>query len=605
MVFRQIFHLLSATLVFALPQTIQADPVQITHPTLLSEISLSEGAKLTLLFNEFFEEMQKDSPEFATFAGITKDYNGFWTDHSEAAYQGRYLKAKDQLEQLNAIQRQVLSEFNQLNYDLLKKGINDYLESSLYQTQCLSVDHLSGIPLEVESILMMMPKTTEQDYENILSRLSNIPVLIDQTINLLSTGIEKGITQPGIVLRKLPHSIIRMIPSVCEKSVFFQPFAVFPNSISLAKQKELADRALNEISEKVYPAYTKLHSYLVDNYIPACRETIGASDLPNGQDFYRYCIRRHTTTELSPIEIHEIGLHEVERITHEMYSILEEINFPGTMADYFTYLNTSSEFFYSDAESLLQGYKNITSDIDTKLSLLFGRFPKLSYEIVPVPEFSQEGQIGAYYMPGSLDTGRPGRFFVNTYDLNSRPKWNMESLALHEAVPGHHFQISLAQEIHDLPQFRKYSNYTAYIEGWGLYSEGLGYELGLYRSPDTRFGRLIEEIWRAVRLVVDTGMHALGWSRDEAIHYMKKRTGLSEREVITEIDRYIVWPGQALAYKIGEMSIKKWRQEALQVLGVSFDIREFHDRLLEKGALPLDICEKQIHTWINSKLELK
>lgn len=602
MIFKKIFQVLTMTcLVLVSSQAGQLQASKIPS----SEEMLSERKNLLELFDHFFDQMQENSPEFATFVGIKKDYNGSWTDHSDHAYRERYHMAWHHLSQLHAIEKEMLSDFDLLNYHLLEKGINDYLEGYIFHTQYLSVDHLSGIPLEVESVLAMMPKTDEQAYEDILSRLSKIPVLIDQTIDLLVDGVKKGMTQPKIVLEKLPRSIIRMIPPTYENSVFFQPFVEFPDSITPSKRRELIDQAYKIISEKVYPAYSKFHTYLVEEYIPFCRETIGASDLPNGKAYYQYCVKRHTTTELSPLEIYNIGLSEVKRITDEMRLILKEIDFPGEIEDYFTYLNTSPEFFYSDEESLIQGYKDITAHIDSKLPLLFGRLPKLPYEIVPVPKFSQEGQIGAYYMPGSLDTGRPGRFFVNTFDLNSRPKWSMESLALHEAVPGHHFQISLAQEIQGLPQFRKYSNYTAYIEGWGLYSEGLGHELGLYQSPDTRFGRLIEEIWRAVRLVVDTGIHAFGWSRDEAIAFMQGKTGLSEREATTEIDRYIVWPGQALAYKIGEMSIKKWRQEAEQALGASFDIREFHDMLLEKGALPLKICEDQIHFWIDSKLPEK
>jgi prolyl oligopeptidase len=333
-----------------------------------------------------------------------------------------------------------------------------------------------------------------------------------------------------------------------------------------------------------------------------CRETFGVSDLPNGKAFYQYCVKKHTTTDLDPLEIHQIGLKEVERIQGEMQTILDTIQFPGTMDDYFTFLQETPEFYYSDPVSLIEGYKTITRHIESQLHLLFCHMPKLSLEILPIPEFAQVNQIGAYYMPGSMDTGRPGRFYANTYDLNSRPKWQMETLALHEGIPGHHFQISIAQEIEGIPAFRKYISYTAYIEGWGLYSESLGRELGLDKTPENQFGRLIDEIWRAVRLVVDTGIHAFGWSRDDAIAYMKQKTGISQREVMTEIDRYMVMPGQALAYKIGELSIKRWRKEAQEVLGDQFDIRAFHDMLLEKGALPLDVCEKFVYAWIEQMM---
>lgn len=578
-------------------------PICGTHLLEKSEISRESPSQLLHKnLEEFFEEMQQYCPEFATYVGNTKALNGLWTDHSEEGYSQRYQLVLKRLESLSLVDREQLSFVDKLNYDLLKKDLKDSSEDFQFQIYYMPLDQLGGIPLDVPSTLMMMPKENFEDYEAILMRLSGIPVLIDQTIDLLKKGIEKGLVQPQIALRTLPGNISKMIPLSYDKSVFFQPFTTFPVEISIDQQKVLANRALKLISREVYPAYTKLLAYLEKEYIPSCRETIGIGDLPNGKALYEFNVRRHTTTHLTPQEIHEIGLKEVARIQLEMQKILDETHFSGNIADYFEYLNTSLEFFYTEPESLIEGYKTITSYIDGQLPLLFSRLPKLPYEVLPVPSFLEEGQVGAYYMRGSLATGRPGRFYANTYDIGSRPKWQMESLSLHEAVPGHHFQISLAQEIEDLPEFRKYNNYTAYIEGWGLYSESLGQELGLYKTPSAQFGRLIEEIWRAVRLVVDTGMHSLGWTRDESIGYMMEKTGMSEREVVTEIDRYIVWPGQALAYKIGELSIQQWRREAQEVLKNAFDIKAFHDMLLEQGALPLDICEEYVHNWIEKQI---
>lgn len=597
MFFRQMFHIIAALSCVGIP----LQSMEFLEPSIIMGPDVSASERLSNLFDQFFQDMQKLHPEFGTYTGLSKAYNGIWTDHTEDGYFSRYRFHEECLNTLHSIDKQALSLTEQLNYELFEMDLNSVLESYVYETFYMPVDQLSGIPMDVESTLGMMPKVSEEDYGNMISRLSAIPDLIDQTIALLNGGLDKGVTPPQVALRSLPESIAKMTPSSIANSVFFQPFQSFPESFEKALQDQLTGQALSIIEELVYPAYRKLYDYLVGVYLPGCRQTIGASDLPNGANYYRYCVKKHTTTHLSPLEIHQIGLDEVDRIHREMQKIINEIDFSGSIADFFQYLNTSPEFFYTEPESLIIGYQAITRYIDGQLPLLFGRLPKLPYEVLPVPEYAEAGQVGAYYMRGSLATGRPGRFYANTYDIGSRPKWQMESLSLHEAVPGHHFQISLAQEIEGLPEFRKYNGYTAYIEGWGLYSESLGKELGLYKAPSDQFGRLIEEVWRAVRLVVDTGMHALGWGREEAIAYMLEKTGMNEREVTTEIDRYIVWPGQALAYKIGELSIQKWRRESEEAIGDSFDIRAFHDKLLEQGALPLDICEKYMHDWIDSQ----
>lgn len=578
-------------------QTIQLH----SSETAFISTSSSESERLSTFLEDFFKDLQKLSPEFATYVGTTKAYNASWTDHSEVGYFLRHQIMEDKLQRLHTIDRQALSLVDQLNYDLIENELESSLSGYIFQTHYMPLDQLGGIPLEVESIFMMAPRNSLEDYENLLSRLSGIPNLIDQTIVLLETGLEKGLTPPQVVLKTLPGSISKMVPLSSMDSVFFQPFLEFPDCIDQVQQDQIIQKALEIIEGGIYPVYQKLLKFLENIYIPSCRQSVGICDLPNGAYLYQFNVKRHTTTDLTPSEIHQIGLDEVARIETEMQTILDRIQFSGSLADYFHYLNTSSEFFYTKPEELIEGYRKITSYIDGQLPLLFGRLPKLPYEVVPVPAFAEEGQVGAYYMRGSLTTGRPGRFYANTYAINTRPKWEMESLSLHEAVPGHHFQISIAQEIEGLPEFRRYNNYTAYIEGWGLYSESLGKELGLYLAPSDQFGRLVAEIWRSVRLVVDTGIHALGWTREESIDYMMEKTGMGRREVTTEIDRYIVWPGQALAYKIGELSIQKWRREATEALGDSFDIRAFHDMLLEQGALPLDICENYVHGWIEAQ----
>lgn len=570
-------------------------------------VSTTQSERLSKLLDAYFEDLQRMSPELATHVGKTREFNGRWSEYTEEAYAEQIDVISKYVVALLEIDPQSLSLSDQINYNLLLKQCQEALEGNTFGMHVMPLDHLGGIPLDVEYTLQTMPTHNKQDYENIVSRLEGISTLIDQAIVLLDKGLSKGITPPQVVLRNLPDSVMRLIPEDVKSSVFYQPFTAFPegegNSLGLGQgeQDALRAKAFLVIAESVYPAFRKFHDYLVSTYIPGCRTTIGACDLPNGSAWYQYCVRKQTTTKMTPEEIHAIGLSEVERIRSEIQMIVHASGFNGTVDGYFAYLNASPEFYYDNAESLLEGYRAITHYIDGQLPLLFNRLPKLPYEVVPMPSHTGEGQISAYYSRGSVGTGRPGRFFVNTHDVSRRPKWQMESLALHEAVPGHHFQISIAQEIDGMPEFRKYTGYTAYIEGWGLYSESLGSELGLYRSTSMQVGRLIEEVWRAVRLVVDTGMHALGWTREQAIDYFVAQTGMNVHEATTEIDRYIVWPGQALAYKIGELSIKRWRQEAAEALGDAFDIREFHDALLELGALPLDVCEERMHAWAAEK----
>jgi uncharacterized protein (DUF885 family) len=352
--------------------------------------------------------------------------------------------------------------------------------------------------------------------------------------------------------------------------------------------------------QQVIPSFQKLYDYFTQDYLPHCRQTIGLSSLPDGKAWYEYNAKVSTTTDLSPRMIHELGLHEVERIKAEMQKVIVSSQFKGDFKDFCKFLSANPKFFYNDAESLVSGYRDVAKRIDAELPRLFGKLPRNPYGVKPVPAYSEKSQPTAYYENGSVAAGRAGIFRCNTYDLRSRPKWQMEVLTAHEAVPGHHLQISLAQEMEDAPDFRKYSNYTAFIEGWGLYSESLGYELGLYQDVYSKFGQLSAEMWRAVRLVVDTGMHYYGWTRQQAIDYFNENTGKSGHDSEVEIDRYIVWPGQALAYKIGQLKFKQLRELAKNELGAKFDVRSFHDHLLDHGAVPLDLLEKQVREWIEA-----
>jgi uncharacterized protein (DUF885 family) len=351
----------------------------------------------------------------------------------------------------------------------------------------------------------------------------------------------------------------------------------------------------------VKPAYQKLYDYLVRTYVPRSRESIGMSELPNGQAWYAYNVRVQTTTNRTPREIHEIGLREVKRIRGEMDSLIAATGFKGSFADFVKFLRTDPQFYFTDSASLVRAYRDIAKRIDPELVKMFGRLPRLPYGVTTIPSYMAKSQTTAYYQPGSLEAGRPGYYFVNTYALDTRPKWEMEALTSHEAVPGHHLQLALQQELTGIPEFRRFGGYTAFVEGWGLYAESLGPELGLYKDPYSKFGQLTYEMWRAIRLVIDTGIHSEGWSRQQAIDYFMANSAKTEHDIVVEVDRYIVNPGQALAYKSGELEIKALRAYAQHELGPRFDIREFHDQILGQGALPLDILDARIRAWVAEK----
>jgi uncharacterized protein (DUF885 family) len=382
------------------------------------------------------------------------------------------------------------------------------------------------------------------------------------------------------------------------QSAMLRPFQSFPPGVEPAAQEALKAAAARAYQGAVAPAYRRLLEYLESRYIPAARETIAARDLPDGEAWYAFSVRQMTTTSLAPAEIHRIGLDEVRRIRAEMDGVILKTGFEGTFQDFVAFLRTDARFFFERAEDLLVAYRDICKRVDPELPKLFATLPRLPYGVVPVPSYAEKSQTTAYYEPGSPSAGRPGRFFANTYDLRARPKWEMEALALHEAVPGHHLQIALAQELPDMPEFRRHGFYTAYIEGWGLYAESLGREMGFYEDPYARFGQLTYEIWRAIRLVVDTGMHALGWTREQAIAFFNENAGKAEHDIVVEVDRYIVWPAQALAYKIGELKIQALRKRAAAALGPRFDLRRFHDEVLGAGALPLDVLDARVEAWI-------
>jgi uncharacterized protein (DUF885 family) len=425
-----------------------------------------------------------------------------------------------------------------------------------------------------------------------------VPALVDQTIALLEKGVETGITPPRVTLRDVPEQVRNQIVDEAAASPMLRPFQSMPPTIEPPVAETLRAAAARAYTAAVAPAYRRLLEYLETRYLPRTRETIAARDLPDGEAWYAFSIRQMTTTRLSAQEIHDIGLAEVKRIRAEMDAVMARTDFDGTFQQFVGFLRTDDRFFFDRAEDLLVAYRDICKRVDPELPKLFATLPRLPYGVVPVPSYAEKSQTTAYYEPGSPSAGRPGRFFANTYDLRARPRWEMEALALHEAVPGHHLQIALAQELPEMPEFRRHGFYTAYIEGWGLYAESLGSEMGFYQDPYAKFGQLTYEIWRAIRLVVDTGMHALGWSRQQAIDFFTENAGKAEHDIVVEVDRYIVWPAQALAYKIGELEIKELRARASAALGARFDLRLFHDEVLGAGALPLDVLASRVDAWV-------
>ena len=559
-----------------------------------------DSVRLQELFKLDWEHGMQDNPEFATEVGYPGQ-NARWTDQSLEEIDRRKRELQAPLKAIDSIDRSKLSVADQLNYDLFRKRLTDSIEGTRFKGEYMPINQMSGVQQGLAEVLEISPRATVKDYENILTRLKSVPEVITQTIVLLKKGVETGITPPRITLRDVPQQIETQMTPEPEKNEMLKAFYEFPPEIQESERTRLRGEAVAVLHGKVIPAFRALHDYFVQTYMPGTRETIAISALPDGQAWYAYNVRMSTTTDLSPKQIHELGLSEVARIRKEMDRVIASTGFKGTFEEFSKFVRTESRFYYTDGESLLRGYRDIAKRIDPELARLFGKLPRLPYGVKQVPAGAEKSQTTAYYQPGSVLAGRPGWFYANTYALDTRPKWEMEALTCHEAVPGHHLQISLAQELEDVPEFRKHMAYTAFVEGWGLYSEGLGEEMGLYTDPYMKYGELTYEMWRAIRLVVDTGMHSMGWSRQKAIDYFMANASKTEHDITVEIDRYIVWPGQALAYKIGQLKLRELREYATRELGDKFDVRQFHDQVLGNAAVPLDILERRIKDWVASK----
>jgi len=557
----------------------------------------SEASRLHRLFDASWRYALEEYPELATYVGV-RGFNHRWTDLSKGALERRKAELKIPARVLETIDRARLSPADQDHFDLFARATEEALEGRRFPSERMPLNQMQGVQQSVAQMLAMMPAATAAHFEDMLARLEAVPLLIDQTIELLREGAGSGVTPPRVTLRDVPQQILNQVTDDPLAAPALRPFARMPEAIPEAQRTRLRDAAARASAQLLAPAWRRLHAYVAEEYLSRARETIAMSALPDGEAWYAFNVRQSTTTRLEPRQIHDVGLREVARIRGEMAGVMAATGFSGSFAAFMDFLRTDPRFFFAKPEDLLVAYRDIAKRADPELARLFGRLPRLPYGVVPVPSYAERSQTTAYYEPGSPAAGRPGYFYANTYDLGSRPRWEMEALTLHEAVPGHHLQVALAQEMDDVPEFRRHGFYTAYVEGWGLYAESLGAEMGFYADPYHRFGQLTYEIWRAIRLVVDTGMHALGFSREQAIGYFQDNAGKAEHDIVVEIDRYIVWPGQALAYKIGELKIKELRAWAGAELGAAFDLRSFHDQVLGSGAVPLDVLEAKIRTWV-------
>jgi len=573
----------------------------------IEETAIDVVAQLNALYHEYDEENLALNPIFATFRGDHR-FNDQWFPHDPLSdeYAAASLDIhKRYLAALAAFDPATLERQDRLNYDIFKfdrenaiereeQGYNDY-ESLTPVSQFFSIPNFMVM---MGSGATGQPFETPEHYDDWIKRSSGFVNNVDLSISRMREGVELGVVQPRILMEKALPQLATQVVDSAESSAFYGPVTRMPESFSAEDRERITAAYQDHIMNVLVPAYATLHDSISDEYMQHTRETVGQADSPGGKDYYAFMVRETTTTGYTPEEIHEIGKREAERIYAEMERVRDEVGFDGTMPEFFEHLRTDPQYHFKSEEEILAAYDELRNTIDPKLNKLFGVKAKAPYVIKAVEPFRAQSMAAAQYFPGTPDGSRPGIFYVNTYDLPARPKWFMESLSIHEANPGHHFQISISQEVEDLPAFRAFGGYTAYNEGWGLYSESLGKELGMYTDPLQYFGSLFGDIWRANRLVVDTGMHALGWTREDAIEYMASNSPITDTDVVAEVERYSAIPSQALAYKIGQLKIRELRNRAEEALGDQFDVRAFHDLVLTSGALPLFVLEAEVDRWI-------
>ena len=568
---------------------------------LVSQAALADaGEDFNALLDEAWEWHLAENPMVASGAGDRR-YNTEWRDGSLTAIEQRHLQRRDFLRRVYAIDRAALPEADKLNYELFRRDMQRRVDEHQFKGFLMPFSQRGGVQ-NLDNQANQLRFETVGDFEDWLARMDKIDTVVDQTIEVANRGIERGFVLPRVLMERIPDQIDVQLVENGEESPFYRTFETMPGSITEKDQERLREAAIKTIEDTVVPAYRKLARYFEKTYLPATRETVGLSSLPNGSAWYEFLARRYTTTVMTPDEIHRTGLEEVKRIRGEMQQIIDELGFEGDFQDFLTFLRTDPQFYYDNPDDLYEAYLATSKRIDPELVKLFGTLPRMPYGVKPIPDAIAPDTTTAYYSRPAADGSRAGIYWVNLYRPEVRPKYEIEVLSVHEAMPGHHLQLAIQQEIGDMPDFRRYTGFTAFVEGWGLYSESLGYDLGLYKDAYSRFGALTYDMWRAVRLVVDTGIHYKGWTRQQAIDFFKDNAAKTEHDIVNEIDRYIVMPGQALAYKIGQLKILSLRAQAEATLGDDFDVREFHDVLLGAGALPLDILQRRMDDWLAEQL---
>ena len=556
-----------------------------------------DSDRLRALFDREWEFRLAEDPLFATSVGRHE-----WDDRLPSMRPEDLERRRDawqeMLDELAAIDREALDSTDRINAEIFRRQLEDRVLDHRFGGYRLPINADSGFHTYVARLPQEVPLAASPDYRNYIARLAAMPRYFDEQIGLMREGIATGMTVPRVTLAGYDATIAAHVVDELEDSVFWKPFEQIAATVPAAEHEALRREGAAAVRDGAIAAYRTFLRFMLEEYLPATRTTLGAFELPEGREYYRYLIRHFTTLDASPEEIHRIGLDEVARIRGEMEAVIEEVGFSGGFAAFLELLRTDPRFYAKTPEELLKEAAWIAKRMDAKLPSLFKTLPRLPYGVAPVPDHMAPKYTSGRYVGAPLGSTQPGYYWVNTYNLASRPLYNLEALTLHEAVPGHHLQIALNRELDELPNFRRFSYISAFGEGWGLYSEYLGLEAGFYTDPYSNFGRLTYEMWRACRLVVDTGLHAMGWTRQRAMDLLATNTALPLHEVETEIDRYISWPAQALSYKLGELKIKELRRRAEQELGETFDVREFHDAVLANGSVPLPVLEASIERFI-------
>jgi prolyl oligopeptidase len=553
--------------------------------------------ELSQLINEEWAFRLIENPTFATQTGDHR-YNDRLPGMKETDFARREQALKDFLHRLGRIERSALSAAEQINYDFFERELSLQLRELAFGTHWIPITKMYGLLVSLPDIVLVTPFRTVEDYEMYLARLRGFAALADETVALMRAGIAKGVMPSRRALAGVVEGFRMHAGASPEASIFYQPILSLPASIEPSDRNRLCAAAREAIAQSIAPGYCKLADYIETEYLPAIPHDLDTPRLLGGDQYYAYCVNRYTSLDISPEAVHQTGLSEVARIRGEMDELMRSVGFTGSLRQFSDQLRADPKFFVDTPEQLMKEVAYLMKRIEGQLPALFKTLPRTPFGMREIPAYLAPTSTSAYYFLPAGDGTTAGFYYVNTYDLKSRPLYEYEALSLHEAVPGHHLQLALALELPNVPSFRKWGETTAFIEGWALYAERLGLEMGFYRDPYANFGRLVYEMWRAARLVVDTGLHAFGWTRQQAIDYLADNTALSLLNIENEVDRYIAWPGQAVAYKIGEIKIRELRRRAEETLGPRFDVRAFHDVLLLEGGIPLDVLEARVLQWI-------